>query len=140
MPSSPSPPILRHRSIGNSLLRSISAARGAISRRAKSATCSRSMSAVSPSPKSSGWNRQFEPCAMAHLPGISQPNPRLEQEQGREAEEREEAQHIRGRGEEWSCPDGWIDLEACERHRNQGPGESRPDHVEDHGACENCTE
>src|SRR5690242_20294623 len=49
MPSTPSSPILRHRSIGNWSLRSISAARGAISLSAKARTASRSASMSSPS-------------------------------------------------------------------------------------------
>ena len=48
MPRSPSAPIFGHRSIGNSLERSISAARGAISFAAKSRTVWRSISIVSP--------------------------------------------------------------------------------------------
>jgi hypothetical protein len=47
-PSRPRLPSLRHRSAGNSFLASISAARGAISRDAKSRTVSRSMASVSP--------------------------------------------------------------------------------------------
>src|SRR6478672_3875582 len=53
MPSTPSSPILRHRSIGNRSLASISAARGAISAAAKARTASRSASMSSPSWKSS---------------------------------------------------------------------------------------
>src|SRR6185312_3172486 len=49
MPSTPRSPILRHRSIGNWSLRSISAARGAISAWAKSRTASRRASMSSPS-------------------------------------------------------------------------------------------
>src|SRR5262245_9248393 len=49
MPSTPSSPILRHRSMGNWSLRSISAARGAISACAKAVTASRSASTSSPS-------------------------------------------------------------------------------------------
>ena len=49
MPSTPSSPILRHRSIGNWSLRSISPARGAISASAKARTASRSASMSSPS-------------------------------------------------------------------------------------------
>src|SRR4051794_12849393 len=49
MPSTPSAPILRHKSIGNWSERSISAARGAISACAKSRTASRSASTSSPS-------------------------------------------------------------------------------------------
>src|SRR6184192_3726314 len=48
MPSRPTEPSLRHRSGGNSFVRSISAARGAISLAAKSRTVSRSMAMVSP--------------------------------------------------------------------------------------------
>src|SRR5690554_5284184 len=51
IPSRPMSPIFRHRSMGNSLLRSISSARGAISAAAKPLICSRSMSRVSPRPK-----------------------------------------------------------------------------------------
>ena len=51
MPSTPSSPILRHRSIGNWSLRSISAARGAISAWANACTASRSASMSSPSMK-----------------------------------------------------------------------------------------
>src|SRR2546425_12297170 len=51
MPSTPSSPILRHRSIGNWSLRSISVARGAISASAKLRTASRSASTSSPSMK-----------------------------------------------------------------------------------------
>src|SRR5690349_4297782 len=49
MPSTPTSPILRHRSIGNWSLRSISAARGAISVCANARTASRSASTSSPS-------------------------------------------------------------------------------------------
>src|SRR4051794_27566142 len=49
MPSTPTSPILRHRSIGNRSLRSISAARGAISACANSRTAWRSASISSPS-------------------------------------------------------------------------------------------
>src|SRR5574343_157096 len=49
MPSTPRSPILRHRSMGNWSLRSISAARGAISLWAKSCTASRRASMSSPS-------------------------------------------------------------------------------------------
>src|SRR5574343_403824 len=49
MPSTPRSPILRHRSMGNWSLLSISAARGAISLRAKSCTASRRASMSSPS-------------------------------------------------------------------------------------------
>src|SRR5580700_8438218 len=52
MPSRPSAPICAHRSRGKALLRSISAACGAILSRAKPATLSRSRSSSSPSPKS----------------------------------------------------------------------------------------
>src|SRR5512141_344537 len=52
MPSTPSLPRLRHKSLGNSLARSRAAARGAISRAAKLATVSRRIAIVSPSPKS----------------------------------------------------------------------------------------
>src|ERR1700740_1565911 len=51
MPSTPRSPNLRHRSIGNWLVRSISAARGAISAAAKLTTLSRIASAVSPKSK-----------------------------------------------------------------------------------------
>src|SRR5687768_11125967 len=51
-PRTPSSPILRHRSIGNLSLRSISAARGAISAWAKLRTASRNASMSSPSWKS----------------------------------------------------------------------------------------
>src|SRR5665213_416814 len=53
MPRSPSAPILRHRSAGKRLSRSIAAARGAISSAANARTLSRSMSMLSPSLKSS---------------------------------------------------------------------------------------
>src|SRR3954464_7098619 len=49
MPSTPSSPILRHRSIGNWSLRSMSAARGAISLSANERTASRNASMSSPS-------------------------------------------------------------------------------------------
>ncbi len=52
MPSTPRSPSLRHRSIGNWSVRSISAARGAISAWAKSCTASRSASMSAPSWKS----------------------------------------------------------------------------------------
>src|SRR6478609_3802029 len=52
MPRTPSSPILRQRSMGNWSLRSISAARGAISLWAKSCTALRSASRSSPRPKS----------------------------------------------------------------------------------------
>src|SRR5258706_2203443 len=52
MPSTPRLPRLRHNSLGNSLARSMAAARGAISRAAKLATVSRRIAIVSPSPKS----------------------------------------------------------------------------------------
>src|SRR3954470_21544895 len=48
MPSTPTSPILRHRSMGNWSLRSISAARGAISACANSCTASRNASISSP--------------------------------------------------------------------------------------------
>src|SRR5262245_46092451 len=51
MPWTPSLPSSGHRSRGKVLLRSISSARGAICVAAKLRTLSRSMSAVSPSPK-----------------------------------------------------------------------------------------
>src|SRR3954468_4890344 len=51
MPSTPSSPIFSHRSIGNWSLRSISAARGAISAWANACTASRSASMSSPSMK-----------------------------------------------------------------------------------------
>src|SRR3954462_15333857 len=51
IPRTPISPILRHRSIGNWSLRSISAARGAISLWAKACTVSRSASRSSPRPK-----------------------------------------------------------------------------------------
>ena len=51
MPSTPRSPNFRHSSFGNSLVRSISAARGAISSAAKLRTVSRSMSADSPRSK-----------------------------------------------------------------------------------------
>src|SRR4051812_48005762 len=49
MPSTPSSPILRHRSIGNWSLRSMSPARGAISLSANERTASRNASMSSPS-------------------------------------------------------------------------------------------
>ena len=52
MPCSPSSPICGHRSRGNTLSRSISAARGAILSREKSCTVDRSWSRSSPRPKS----------------------------------------------------------------------------------------
>src|SRR6059058_1514788 len=52
IPSTPISPILRHRSMGNWSLRSISAARGAISLCAKACTVSRRASRSSPRPKS----------------------------------------------------------------------------------------
>src|SRR5574343_1218170 len=52
MPSRPMSPTFFHRSAGNSLTRSISAARGAISASAKAFTASRSMLMSSPRPKS----------------------------------------------------------------------------------------
>src|SRR5574343_1367495 len=52
MPSRPMSPNFFHRSAGNSLARSISAARGAISASAKAFTASRSMLMSSPRPKS----------------------------------------------------------------------------------------
>jgi hypothetical protein len=52
MPSRPMSPNFFHRSAGNSLTRSISAARGAISASAKALTASRSMLMSSPRPKS----------------------------------------------------------------------------------------
>src|SRR5437588_4246833 len=52
MPSSPCPPSAGHRSRGNSLLRSISAARGAICSVAKRRTCWRISSSSAPRPKS----------------------------------------------------------------------------------------
>ena len=61
MPSTPSSPILRHRSIGNWSLRSISAARGAISASANARTASRSASISSPSWKSSPGSLMVSP-------------------------------------------------------------------------------
>ena len=54
MPSRPSAPSFGQSARGNSFVRSISAASGATSDAAKSATVSRSMSAVSPRSKSNG--------------------------------------------------------------------------------------
>src|SRR5689334_20390680 len=53
MPSTPRSPIFRHRSMGNAFVRSISAARGAISAFAKLRTVSRRRPIVSPRAKSS---------------------------------------------------------------------------------------
>jgi hypothetical protein len=56
-PSTPSAPILGHRSIGNALSRSMAAARGAISSAANASTVARSMSALSPRSKLSPGRR-----------------------------------------------------------------------------------
>src|SRR3954469_3921905 len=52
MPNNPAAPSSGHRSRGNSLVRSISSARGAMRSRAKRRTCSRTASSSSPRPKS----------------------------------------------------------------------------------------
>src|SRR6476661_6365600 len=62
MPSTPSSPILRHRSMGNWSLRSMSAARGAISLSANERTASRNASTSSPSWKFSPGRFTRAPC------------------------------------------------------------------------------
>src|SRR6185437_110937 len=68
MPSRPMPPSFTHRSAGNTLSRSMSAARGAISPDANLRTDARSMSIVSPSSKSSeGKFSMCSPCAVSSI-------------------------------------------------------------------------
>src|SRR6478752_4514300 len=62
MPSTPSSPILRHRSMGNWSLRSMSPARGAISLSANERTASRSASMSSPSWKFRPGRFMRSPC------------------------------------------------------------------------------
>src|SRR4030095_971181 len=88
MPCRPSAPRRGHRSRGNSLVRSIASARGAVSPWAKPAPVSRTMSAVSPRSKLSDGKLN---CAMA-APS--------EQKQGGDTEEGEEADRVDGRGDE----------------------------------------
>src|SRR5438477_11816481 len=72
MPSRPTEPSLRHRSGGNSFVRSISAARGAISLAAKSRTVSRSMAMVSP------WSKPrkliAQPCSFGMIRSTGEPH------------------------------------------------------------------
>src|SRR5262245_30840301 len=117
MPSSPSAPSSGHRSRGNTLVRSISAARGAIRSWAKRAVVSRSNSTSCPRLKSNpvqAFGIMAPPTTAEHRspdgaqrnPGLLQPEPRRG-----DAEEGEKADDIGDRGDERAGGDRRIDAE-----------------------------
>src|SRR5579863_5380007 len=71
IPSTPRSPNLRHRSTGNALSRSMSAARGAISSPAKASTVARSMSAASPRSKFRPGRRFGRAAIRSSLAGLN---------------------------------------------------------------------
>src|SRR5437016_13440502 len=148
MPWRPSSPSLGQSWRGNSSLRSISAARGAISALVKALTASRICSAVSPRPRSSigYWFDSMvglrDHAYHSHCCRIYSGSPRrsVSEPQGGKAEKRKKADHIGDRRHEDAGGDRGIDVEPIKRKGDQDAGQGRSEEIDDHGRPDDKTQ